>query len=80
MCNTHQIIPPSRLWAVVGVDLKCRELVSSSPEEVSSVVGGGEVGESSLGGGGGIEERFINQDGSDMCREVAAVMCGVVSL
>jgi hypothetical protein len=35
---------------------------------LASVVGGGcEVGETSLGGDGGIEERFINQDGSDMC-------------
>ena len=42
---------------------------------LASVVGGGcEVGESSLGGGGGIEERFINQDGSDMCREVAHIL------
>jgi hypothetical protein len=32
----------------------------------SGVGGGCEVGETSLGGDRGIEERFINQDGSDM--------------
>ena len=39
-CCTDHVIPPSRLWAGVGVDLKRRELVSLSPEEVSSSGGG----------------------------------------
>jgi hypothetical protein len=45
-----------------------RDLVTSSQRR-----GGCEVGESSRGGEGGIEERLINRDGSDMCPEVAHI-------
>jgi hypothetical protein len=40
---------------------------------LASVGGGCEVGESSLGSDGGIDERFINPDGSDTCPEVAHI-------
>ena len=35
--------------------------------------GGCEVGETSRGGEGGIEERLVNRDGSDMCPEGAHI-------